>query len=257
MSIAAEASAPEQDRRGTIVLRAGLALLLAALVVAGIVVVRLWPDLVWRVIDRMGVFERDMGAAGWLLAALIQVLIALCGILPASVGALAAGLVYGIAGGFVLSAIGTLTGAVLAFGLTRTLFRPLIARTLRRRPQFGRLDGAVAGDGWRLVCLLRVSPVMPFAVTSYALGLTSLGFRSYVIGTLASLPALLGYVVLGHLSGGGLSALSAPKVEWLHLTLLAAAIGATTLLTLKLGQIVRQVFRTGESLADKRGRPLE
>lgn len=245
MSIVAKAaSLPEREvRRSTIVLRAGLGLLLVALVAVGTIVMRLWPDLVWRFIDQASTFERALGAAGWLLAALIQVLIALCGILPASVGALAAGLVYGIAGGFVLSAIGTLVGAALAFGMTRTLFRPLIARTLARRPRFARLDGAVARDGWRLVCLLRISPVMPFAVTSYALGLTALDFRSYAIGTLASLPALLGYVVLGHLSGSGLTALAAHQIGWLHGTLLAAAIGATALLTLKLGQIVQRALR--------------
>ena len=232
-----------EARRGGLVLRVALAAFLVVLVAAGIVVVRLWPDAVSHLIDRATRFERMLGAAGWVLAALLQVLIALCGILPASVGALAAGLVYGVVGGFVLSAVGTLVGAALAFLLTRTLFRPLIARTLQRRPRFARLDDAVSRDGWRLVCLLRISPVMPFAVTSYALGLTALSFRSYAIGTLASLPALLGYVVLGHLSGSGLTALAAHRNGWLHWTLLLLAIVATALLTLKLGQILRQVLR--------------
>nr|WP_321983706.1 VTT domain-containing protein [uncultured Lichenicoccus sp.] len=220
-----------------------MALLLAVLAAAGIASLRLWPGAIARLIDQADGLERGLGAAGWVLAALIQVLIALCGILPASVGALAAGLVYGIGGGFLLSAIGTLVGAGLAFGLTRSLFRPLMLRLLRRRPAFARLDDAVAQDGWRLVCLLRVSPVMPFAVTSYALGLTGMTFRSYAIGTLASLPALLGYVVLGHLSRSGLAALAAHQTGWLRWTLLGLAIAASALLTLKLGGIVRRVMR--------------
>jgi uncharacterized membrane protein YdjX (TVP38/TMEM64 family) len=59
----------------------------------------------------------------------------------------------------------------------------------------------LAQDGWRLVCVLRVSPVMPFAMTSYALGLTGISQRAYLLGTLAALPALLGYVTVGALAG--------------------------------------------------------
>ena len=224
-----------------------LAILLVLLVLVGIAFTRIWPDAVPHLLDEAGRLQRALGAAGWLLAALVQVLISLSGVLPASVGALAAGLLYGVAGGFMLSAFGTLVGAGLAFMLTRSLFRPLIMRTLARHGRLLRLDQAVAKDGWRLVCLLRISPVMPFAVTSYALGLTSLDFRSYALGSLASLPALLGYVVLGHLSGSGLSGLAGHDRGWLHWSFLALSVAATLLLILKLNRILRQVMRLPNS----------
>ena len=216
---------------------------LLALAAIGIVAVRLWPAEVSAGLDAAVRMTRNLGAAGWLVAAAAQVLIALCGILPASVGGLAAGMLYGIVPGFLLSAVGTLIGAALAFLLTRSLLRPLVARALARRPRIDRLDEAVARDGWRLVCLLRISPVMPFAVTSYALGLTSLPFSAYLIGTLAALPALLGYVVLGHLAGASLGALSAPGVRPLRWALLAMAIVGTGFLTLRLGRMVARVIR--------------
>ncbi len=227
----------------SVLLRALLAIVLFLAVCAGVVIVRVWPHLVSSLFEKATRIEQDLGPAGWLLAALIQVVIALCGILPASVGGLAAGLVYGIVGGFVVSAFGTLVGAAVAFLLARSLFRPLIVRMLSNHSRFARLDDAVARDGWRLVCLLRVSPVMPFAMTSYALGLTSLDLRSYAVGTLASLPALLGYVVLGALSGRGLGALASPEARPLHWALLVLAAVATLLLILKLGGIVRRVVR--------------
>lgn len=236
---------PERARPGAVLTLMGV--MLGMVVLVGIVAVREWPDAISTLINQATTIERALGAAGWVLAALVQVVIALCGILPASVGGLAAGMLYGVVGGFCVSTFGTLIGAALAFGLTRTLFRPVIARMLARRPRFQRLDQAVARDGWRLVCLLRISPVMPFAVTSYALGLSSLDFRSYAIGTLASLPALLGYVVLGHLSGNGLSALAAHQTGWLHWCLLGLTIGATALLTLKIGGLLRQALRLPEA----------
>jgi len=228
---------------GALGVRVAVAVVLLVLAAGGIVGIRVWPHQFADGLSTMIQMSRSFGAGGWLLAALIQVLIALCGILPASIGALAAGMLYGIVPGFLLSGVATLIGAALAFMLTRSLFRPFIVRTLLRWPRIGRLDDAVARDGWRLVCLLRISPIMPFAVTSYALGLTSLRMRQYMIGTLASLPALLGYVVLGKLAGAGLNALSAPEAQPLRWTLLALAIGATALLTLRLGRIVARIVR--------------
>ncbi|NPD68362.1 TVP38/TMEM64 family protein [Lichenicola cladoniae] len=228
---------------GAFAIRVALAVVLLLVVVAGIVGIRVWPHRFAHGLSTMIEMGRSFGAVGWLLAALIQILIALCGILPASVGALAAGMLYGIVPGFLLSGVATLIGAALAFMLTRSLFRPFIARTLLRWPRIGRLDDAVAQDGWRLVCLLRISPIMPFAVTSYALGLTSLRMRQYMIGTLASLPALLGYVVLGKLAGAGLSALSTRQAQPLRWILLALAIAATALLTLRLGRIIARIMQ--------------
>ena len=47
---------------------------------------------------------------------------------------------------------------------------------------------------------------MPFVATSYLLGLSAISLRDYMLGTLAALPALLGYVSLGAFSRAGVSA---------------------------------------------------
>ena len=219
----------------------GLSLLAAAGL--GVVAVRVWPRELAVAMELAVRTTRGMGVAGWAVAACAQVVVALLGILPASAGAIAAGLLYGVLPGFVLAATGTLVGAGLAFLLTRSLFRPLVVRAMARHPRLDRLDEAVARDGWRLVCLMRISPIMPFAITSYALGLTSLGLRPYMLGTLASLPALLGYVVMGQLAGSGLGALTHPGAGWLRWVLLGTAILATALLTWRLGRIVARVMR--------------
>jgi hypothetical protein len=49
---------------------------------------------------------------------------------------------------------------------------------------------------------------MPFAATSYVLGLSSIPLGDYVIGTFVALPALLVYVLVGALAKTGLSAWS-------------------------------------------------
>ncbi len=79
------------------------------------------------------------------------------------------------------------------------MLRHWISRYLQRHPAITRIDEAMTSDGWRTVVLLRVSPVMPFALTSYGLGLTRISQRDFLLGSLASLPALIGYVAIGAL----------------------------------------------------------
>ena len=195
---------------------------------------------------------RDLGGAGRALFAAVQVLVAVSGILPASMLGVAAGVLYGLAAGFLVSGVSTLAGAVLAFALSRSVLRPAVSRFLARRPRLRELDGMVAKDGWRMACLLRVSPVMPFAATSYALGLSSIRLRDYVIGTLAAMPALFGYVLLGTLAGSGMAIWTSrnPLGGWM----LALGVIATLVLTLRVGQLVARVVRPaaaplGEDLA--------
>lgn len=214
------------------------AIVLLALVLV-VAAARVWPGTGTALLGRVTAAEHQLGAAGLLIAILLQTVVALCGVLPASVGALAAGAAYGVAGGFAAAATGTLLGAACGFALARSLLRPLVLRLVGRRRVARRLDEAITRDGWRLVCLLRISPVMPFAVTSYALGLTALRWRAYLLGTLASLPALLGYVVLGHLSRFAFASPAGP-VRW---TLLLVGIGALALLVLRLGRIARIALR--------------
>ncbi len=188
---------------------------------------------------------RHAGPAGLTLAIAAQVLIAASGLLPASLVGVAAGAVYGVALGSVVAAGSTLAGALLTFLISRRLFGPARAHVLAARPRLQVLDRMVARDGWKLVCLLRASPVMPFAATSYALGLTSMGTLPYVLGTLASLPALLGYVLMGRFADAALAAwtdgLGAARIGCLALGLLATGLAA-----LRVGQLVVRAMRAAD-----------
>lgn len=163
---------------------------------------------------------RGSGLTGYFAFALAQGLVACIGIVPASLMGVAAGLAYGLWLGFVLAAVGTMLGGWIAFRLSRSIFRPWIAAFLERRGRVARFDAALGEGNWRLVCLIRISPVMPFSMTSYALGMTRIDQRSYMLGTLASLPALLTYV-----AGGAFA----------HSTIDNAAAGMNTARTVLLG----------------------
>ena len=216
-----------------ILLVAGLASLLLFGVRAGV----LWPKQIMAIVGTSLDALRGLGPMGVAIFAALQLIVAVSGIIPAAMLGVAAGAIYGLMTGFIVAAISTLAGALLAFLLARSLLRDSIDRALAHRPRLHLLDTVVARDGWRVVCLMRMSPVMPFSITSYALGLSSIGTRDYMIGTMASLPALFGYVFLGTLADAGLTASShgASPLRW---TLLGIGAMATAILTWRIGHLV-------------------
>jgi len=178
-------------------------------------------------------------ASNWFAFALGQILVAASGVLPASMIAMMAGAGLGFGGGLALSTVATLLGGWIAFATSRTVLGRPIARWLQRRPAMARIDAAMTAEGWRMVALLRVSPVMPFALTSYALGLTRIGQRDFLLGTLASLPALVGYVALGALGRRGLALAGNGGGAW-HFVLLAGGVAIVLYASLR----VRQTLAT-------------
>jgi uncharacterized membrane protein YdjX (TVP38/TMEM64 family) len=198
---------------------------LIGLILIGIVVAWVSPDRAIGSAERLMHVVRGLGVRGAVVFVIIQILVAVSGILPASLLGVAAGAIYGLVPGFLLAAASTLAGALFSFFFSRYLFRDTVERLAARRPRLRNLDAQIARDSWKLVCLLRVSPIMPFSATSLALGLSAISLRDYAIGTLASLPALCGYVFIGTLADTSLSA-------W--------ATGASTVRLMLLGACLRR-----------------
>lgn len=181
---------------------------------------------------------RGCGLAGLAATAGLQFLVTISGVLPASLIGVAAGAAYGLMTGFIVTACGLMVGALAAFGLSRSALRPFVARRMGRHHAWHRFEHALRRDGWRMVCLVRLSPIMPFAVASYGFGLLPVTLKDYVIGSLASLPALALYVEAGHLARLGLSN-GAGKFP---LALSILGIMATFLLAARIGRMAMKAL---------------
>jgi rhodanese-related sulfurtransferase len=60
------------------------------------------------------------------------------------------------------------------------------------------VDGVTA-EGWRFVALMRLVPLVPFNLLNYALGLTGISLRAYVLtSALCMLPGAVAYTWLGY-----------------------------------------------------------
>jgi uncharacterized membrane protein YdjX (TVP38/TMEM64 family) len=105
---------------------------------------------------------------------------------------------------FPLTYISIVFASVLAFLAARYLLRDKIRSLLKRHPKYRTLDKAVADNGWQVVVLMRLSPVVPFNLQNYALGVTGIPFLQYLTATLIGLVPRIAIHVYFGIFGKGL-----------------------------------------------------
>jgi len=156
--------------------------------------------------------------------------------IPAWIFPLIAGALFGFAWGAIAAMTGALAGALAAFVIARYVLREPAARLVRRYAAFEAVDHAVAKEGWKVVALLRMSPVLPSGLKSYLLGLTRIRLADYLAGTAAGfLPGMLLKVYLGAAGRGAFG--EGGILNWL---LFAAGLAATAAVTVLVGRKVRR-----------------
>ena len=180
---------------------------------------------------------QDLGAVGMVVFAAIYI-IATVLLFPGSILTLAAGLAFGL-WGFPLVVVAASAGAALAFVVGRHLARDLVERRLGDSQRFRAIDQAVAEDGWKIVGLLRLSPLLPFNLQNYIYGLTDIRFSHYLAATFFGImPGSLMYVYFG---AAGKAALSGdeggdPVLKW---TLFGIGLVATIVVTVIISKKAR------------------
>jgi uncharacterized membrane protein YdjX (TVP38/TMEM64 family) len=140
------------------------------------------------------------GTAGALLFVLGYIVAAVA-FVPGSLLTLAAGAIFGITKGTALVFVAATLGAAAAFLVSRYLARSLVERRLTGNERFAAIDRAIGREGRKIVFLLRLSPVFPYNLLNYALGLTTVRFRDYVVASVGMLPATVLYVYYGKVAG--------------------------------------------------------
>jgi len=121
--------------------------------------------------------------------------------LPASVVTLGAGVVFGVVKGSLLVFLGAMLGASAAFLVGRYVARDWVSRRIANSQKFKAIDEAIGREGRKIIFLIRLSPAFPFNLLNYALGLTKVSFKDYVLGTTGIIPGTIMYVYLGTLAG--------------------------------------------------------
>ena len=143
---------------------------------------------------------------------------------PGAAFGLAGGALFGPILGTALNLTGATLGATLAFLIARYLAADWVSRKAGGRLK--QLIDGVEAEGWRFVAFVRLVPLFPFNLSNYALGLTRIPLKHYVLATfIAMAPGTIAFTWLGH---AGRSAL-AGETEAIRYALLAFALLAAVI----------------------------
>ncbi len=164
---------------------------------------------------------------------------------PGSLLTLAGGAIFGLGWGTVYVFAAAVLGSSTAFLISRYLARDLVERRFSDNPRFSALDRAIGHEGLKIMFLLRLSPAFPFSFMNYALGLTGIRFRDYLLASVGMLPGTVLYVYYGKLAGdvAELASGVAPERDAGYYAFLGLGLVATVAVTALVARIASRALR--------------
>lgn len=187
----------------------------------------------------------SLGTAGPVLFIAVYALAAVA-LVPASLLTIAAGITFGLGRGVAYVLLGASAGAIAGFLIARYFARARVERWLAADPRMTRIDRAVADSGLKIMILMRLSPLFPFGMQNYALGLTRVRLRDFVIALLGMIPGTLLYVYAGAVARVVASAAGgiAPPRTAGYYTVLGVGLLATLAVAVIVTRIAREALRS-------------
>ncbi len=156
---------------------------------------------------------------------------------PGSVMTIGAGLAFGLWRGFAVVSAGATLGAALAFLVARYFVRSRVEKAAKDNPKFAAMDEAIGQQGWKMVALLRLSPLLPFNLSNYLYGVTKIGFWPYLAASwVGMLPGTFLYVYLGAAGKEASSGSGAGPWKWV---LFGAGLVATIVVTIWISRVAK------------------
>ena len=156
---------------------------------------------------------------------------------PGSLMTIGAGLAFGLWRGFAVVSAGATLGAALAFLIARYFVRAKVEAKAKDNPKFAAMDEAIGKEGWKMVALLRLSPLLPFNLSNYLYGVTKIRFWPYLAASWAGmLPGTFLYVYVGAAGKEASSGSGAGPWKWV---LFGAGLVATVIVTIWISRLAK------------------
>lgn len=185
---------------------------------------------------------------------LLYIAAALTPFAPAFFLTVAAGALFGVWRGTVFVFIGASLGASAAYAVSVRLTRLSFLSWLDRDPRVIIVRQAVAGEGAWVQFLLRLSPLVPYNLLNFALGLSHVRYRDFLIALVGMLPAIVMYAYYGKVVGdvAALAAGVAPPRGVEYYALLTVGLITTVLATTLITRAARRAIeRQKESMGSE------
>lgn len=174
-------------------------------------------------------------------------------LIPGSVRTITAGMLFGVGLGTLAAWSGAILGASLAFLLGRYFARSRIEGLTENSGKFQAIDRAICTQGWKIIGLMRLSPVIPFNLSNYFYGITSIGFWPYVLASAGGmLPGSLFYAYLGAAGKAGLG-IDELRDHPLHVAFFGVGLLATLGLMIWVAALARNSLRESGAMQSNPG----
>lgn len=115
---------------------------------------------------------------------------------PDAILAIASGTVFGVFWGSVYTIIGAICGSTLSFCIARLIGREFVMKLARHKADW--FEEGVEKQGFLIILLLRLVPLIPFDLISYGAGLSKIKYADFLFATfIGIIPGVVIYVNLG------------------------------------------------------------
>ena len=195
--------------------------------------------------DWLNRWAESQGTMGLLVFALVYALATIL-FIPGSPMTLAAGFIFGLCPGFLAVWVGATLGAAATFLLGRYFARTPVQRWACTHARFRTLDDGLVREAWKVVFLLRLSPLIPYNVINYLFALTGIRFWPYLWASAAGMaPGTLLYVYLGAVGRAGAKIALGESAPGKYYRNFALGIGlvATVIVTVFLARLSQKVLK--------------
>lgn len=140
---------------------------------------------------------KAMGPEGLIYFAMIYFVAEILAV-PATPLTLSAGYLFGLTQGVAVVLVTATVASSVGFFIGKTFLRSWVEGILEENAELRKLDRAIGKEGFKLLLLVRLTPIFPFALSNYVYGASSIDFVAYFWGTLLGFtPGTVAYVYAG------------------------------------------------------------
>lgn len=147
-------------------------------------------------IEKIVHFVKEKGHYAFAVYLLIFAIKPFFVIAPSNLISVAGGLLFGPVEGFILSMIGFFISGTVAFYLSQFLGKDFVQSIVGDR--LVKLDDNLNKNGFKILFLLRLPPILPYDPLSYACGFTNIKYSTFILASVIGvIPETLCFSILG------------------------------------------------------------
>jgi uncharacterized membrane protein YdjX (TVP38/TMEM64 family) len=168
-----------------------------------------------RLLELQG-WIKEQGVFGYAIFTLIHI-VAMIAVVPRSILAVAAGVLFGAVTGIIIVTISSFIGVIITFLIARYYARDVVSRWLLRSKKLNSLYHLTEKRGAIIVVITRLLTFSPSNLLNYCFGLTKIHISTYLFWSfLCMFPATVVYVLAADAVTKGLSEVQIP---WLSVSI--------------------------------------